>query len=131
MSNLHRSLANAQLCPRVPLSSCSVVLVFRCPRVPLSSCSVVLVFRCPRVPLSSCSVVLVFRCPRVPLSSCSVVLVFRCSRVPLSSCSVVCFTLSCTSTKSLEKRQSMMPLFEFPEHAPETFLACSQRVGII
>ena len=42
-----------------------------------------------------------------------------------------CFTFYCTSTQSLAKRQSMMSLFEFPEHTPETFLACSQRVGII
>ena len=31
-----------------------------------------------------------------------------------------------TSTQSLEKR--MMPLFEFPEHVPEKFLACFTRV---
>ena len=30
----------------------------------------------------------------------------------------------CTSTQSLEKRQSMMPLFEFPQHVPEKLLAC-------
>ena len=33
-----------------------------------------------------------------------------------------------TSIQSLEKRQSMMPLFEFLEHAPEKFLACFMRV---
>ena len=31
-----------------------------------------------------------------------------------------------TSTQSLEKRQSMMPLFEFPEHIPEKFVACAR-----
>ena len=33
-----------------------------------------------------------------------------------------------TSTQSLEKRQINMPLFEFPEHAPEKFLACFMRM---
>ena len=33
-----------------------------------------------------------------------------------------------TSTESLEKRQSMMALFEFPEHIPEKFLACFTHV---
>ena len=28
----------------------------------------------------------------------------------------------------VEKRQSMMALFEFPEHIPEKFLACFTRV---
>ena len=31
-------------------------------------------------------------------------------------------------TESLEKRQSMMALFEFPEHILEKFLACFMRV---
>ena len=33
-----------------------------------------------------------------------------------------------TSTQSLEKRQSMMPLFEFPKHVLEKFLACFMRM---
>ena len=34
-----------------------------------------------------------------------------------------------TFTESLEKRQSMMPLFEFPEHVPEKLLACFTRAS--
>ena len=33
-----------------------------------------------------------------------------------------------TSAESLDKHQSMMALFEFPEHIPEKFLASYTRV---
>ena len=35
-----------------------------------------------------------------------------------------CFMFFCTSTHYIEKRQSMMRLFEFPEHTPEKILVC-------